>query len=89
MAMHEETVIDKIEVLEHGNIQVRRAMYLVRDDGTRLLLGYHRVGHDPSEIDDERPGRGHSIDNEDPRVKAIAAVEWTPAVVAAHRAMRS
>jgi|TARA_R100001244_G_scaffold76158_1_gene60568 hypothetical protein len=82
--MREETVIDKIEILEYGNIQVRRATYLVRDDGTRALLGYHRVGYDPSVIDDPDPARRHSIDDEDARVKAVALLEWTPAVVAAH-----
>ena len=84
MSMHEETVIDKIEILEYGNIQVRRATYLIRDDGTRSLLGYHRVGYDPSVIDDPDPARRHSIDDEDARVKALALLEWTPAVVAAH-----
>ena len=84
MSMHEETVIDKIEILEYGNIQVRRATYVVRDDGTRVLLEYHRVGYDPSVIDDPDPARRHSIDDEDARVKALALLEWTPAVVAAH-----
>ena len=44
MSMHEETVIDKIEILEYGNIQVRRATYVVRDDATRVLREYHRGG---------------------------------------------
>ena len=82
--MHEETVIDKIEILEYGNIQVRRATYLIRDDGTRTLLGYHRGGYDPSVIDDPDPAKHHAMDDEDARVKALALLEWTPAVVAAH-----
>lgn len=89
MSMHEETVIDKIEILEYGNIQVRRATYVVRDDGTRALLGYHRVGYDPSVIDDPDPAKRHAIDDEDARVKAVALMEWTPAVVAAHLARQS
>jgi len=87
--MHEETVIDKIEILEHGHIQVRRARYLVRDDGTRSLLGYHRVGYDPATIDDPDPAKHHAMNDEDSRVKAVAVLEWTPAVVAAHLARQS
>jgi len=87
--MHEETVIDKIEIMEYGNIQVRRATYLIRDDGTRSLLGYHRVGYDPSVIDDPDPAKGNAMNDEDNRVKSLALLEWTPAVIAAHLARQS
>lgn len=75
--MKKVTVIDKIEILERGHIQVRRATYLVEDDGTRTMLGsWHRVAYAP----------GQHIDTEDEAVKRYAAFAWTPEVVAAHRA---
>lgn len=75
MALSKETVIDKIEVLEAGHIQVRRATYIT-ENGVRIAGPiYHRVVYDP----------GVAIDAEDSRVKTIAAAVWTPAVIAAHR----
>lgn len=74
--MRKERVIDKIEVLELGHLQVRQATYLVEDDGTRTLLGYHRTAYDP----------GMSLEAADAAVQRIAAVVWTPEVVEAHRA---
>lgn len=70
----EETVIDAIEVTRHGSIQVRRAT-IVRRDGRQIAEEYHRVAYAP----------GETIDHEDARVQAHAAVAWTPDVLAAHR----
>lgn len=74
--MRKERVVDKIEVLELGHLQIRHATYLVEDDGTRTLLGYHRAAYEP----------GMSVEAEDAAVQRIAAVAWTPEIVAAHRA---
>lgn len=73
--MHKDTIIDKIEVLERGHLQVRRATYLVDDDGTRTLLGYHRVAYVP----------GADLTQEDPEVKMHAALAWTPERLEAFR----
>lgn len=70
-----ETVIDKIEILESGHVQVRRATYVL-EDGVRISgPNYHRVAYDP----------GANISTEDVRVRNHAKTAWTPEVIAAHR----
>lgn len=67
-----DTVIDKIEILESGHLQVRRATYFV-EDGLRIgEPTYHRSAYAP----------GANLDHEDDRVKAHAAAAWTPDVLA-------
>lgn len=74
--LSKETVLDRIEVLEDGAIQVRRATYVV-EDGRRIAGPlYHRAAYEP----------GAAIDQEHATVRAVAAVVWTPAVVAAAEA---
>lgn len=76
MALTKETVIDRVEVNEHGAVHVRRATYIL-EDGTRIAgPEYHRVAYAP----------GQDIAAEDVKVKAVASVTWTPAVIAAHQA---
>ena len=70
----EETVVDRIEVLEDGVVLVRRATFILRD-GDRMPPQYHRTSYAP----------GADVAHEDPRVQAIAAAAWTPAVVKAHQ----
>jgi len=67
----EETVIDRVEILQNGFLQVRRAAYVVRPDGTRFLLQYSRVAYSP----------GDDVTLEDPKVKDIAGTVWTPEVL--------
>ena len=70
-----ETVIDKIEILETGHLQVRRATYII-EDGKRIAGPmYHRVAYTP----------GATIDNEDSLVKSCADMVWTPEVIEANR----
>lgn len=76
MALTEESVIDKIEVLEMGQIQVRRADKVLRD-GVEISKTYHRHVLKPSD----------DLTNEDAKVVAIADVTWTPEVVTAYEAM--
>ncbi len=67
MALTKETVIDKIEIVEDSSIQVRRASYIL-EDGVRIAgPQYHRAAYTPNS----------DISQEDPRVKAIAAVTWS------------
>ena len=76
--IEKQTVIDKIEVLEMGHIQVRRATYIL-EDGVRIAgPSYHRVAYEP----------GMDVTTEAPRVKAIASTVWTPEVVAAFKEAR-
>ena len=46
MALTKETVIDKIEVLELGQVQVRTATR-IKEDGVQLSQSYHRHVVDP------------------------------------------
>lgn len=66
MALEKVSVIDKIEVLETGHIQVRRADKIM-EDGVELAKTYHR--HVLSLGDD--------LTNEDALVKAVAEKAWS------------
>ncbi len=76
----EETRIDKIEILEDGQIQVREATIVFRD-GVEIGRSKHRYVLDPSrdEITDPRLGKP-GID-----VRAIAQTMWTQDVVDARK----
>ena len=65
MAIIELSVIDKIEVLEDGQIQVRRADKVLRD-GVEIAKTYHRSVLAP----------GDDLTNQDPRVVAVALAVW-------------
>ena len=65
MALSKETVVDKIEVLENGTIQVRAAIRVL-EDGEVLSSAYHRHVLQP----------GDDLTNEDPKVVAIANAAW-------------
>ena len=69
------TVVDRIETLENGCVQVRTATRIM-DDGTVVASSFHR--HVVA------PGQDYSA--EDPKVKAICAAVHTPEVVAAYQA---
>ena len=65
MALVKEIVIDKIEVLESGAIQVRQATRVLEDDVV-LSTSYHRHAIE----------RGADLTGEDPKVVAIATAAW-------------
>jgi len=73
--LEEVSVVDKVEVLLDGSIQVRRRDQVLKD-GTEIAATYHRHVIHP----------GDDVSNEDPRVAAIAAATWTEEVVAAYQA---
>ena len=79
MALTEETVEDKIEIVsEHKFVQVRTATVIKRD-GTEISRGYHRhvVAPDISSTD---------LANESTEVQAICNVVHTQAVKDAYAA---
>jgi len=78
MALEEVSVVDKIEVLLNGSIQVRRRDQILKD-GVEVASSFHRHVVHP----------GDDVSNEDPRVAAIAAATWTDEVVAAYQASLS
>ena len=75
MALEEKSVVDKIEVLLRGHIQVRRRDQVLRD-GVEIAATFHRHVLYP----------GADTSAEDPRVAAIAAAIWTDEVIAAYQA---
>ena len=73
MALIKRKVIDLIQVLEDGQIQVREAT-VVEEDGVQISRTYHRHVVAP----------GADLSGEDARVKKIAEVEHTSAVITAY-----
>ena len=78
MALTKETVVDKIEVMEMGEVQVRSATR-VKEDGAVLSTSFHRHFLEPS-TKDSGSWADTDISGEDARVQAIATATWTDAV---------
>ena len=85
MAITKETVVDKIEVLEMGQVQVRTATKIM-EDGTELNRSFHRHVVVPSVKNGDTWG-DTDISSEDARVQAICTATWTDAVKTAYQAM--
>jgi hypothetical protein len=73
MALSEVKVIDKIEVVENGTVQVREATKIMKD-GEEIAKTYHRTSFAPASDVSAMPTN----------VQAICATAWTPEVVAAY-----
>ncbi len=73
MALTEQNIVDKIEVVENGSLQVRMANVIKRDD-KEISRAFHRHVLPP----------GSDLTGEDERVVAVANATWTDAVVAAY-----
>ena len=85
MALTKETVVDKIEVLEMGQVQVRTATKIL-EDGVQLSSSYHRHVLVPS-VKASGSWGDTDISAEDARVQAIATATWTSAVKTAYQEM--
>ena len=83
MALTKEIIVDKIEVLEAGHIQVRTATRVL-EDGTQLSQSYSRHVLAPSIKTGDTWG-DTDISGEDARVQAIATATWTSAVKTAYQ----
>jgi hypothetical protein len=91
MALSKVIVVDKIEVLEKGQVQVRTKT-TVLEDSVALSSSFHRHVIEPQ----VRSGyvKGGSAGNwaatdvtgEDARVAAICTASWTADVIAAYKA---
>lgn len=66
MTIEKNIVIDKIEILESGIIQVRQATKLI-EDGNEIARCYHRHVLAP----------GDSLDGQTKRVIAVAKAVWS------------
>jgi len=85
MALTKETVIDKIEVLEMGQVQVRTATR-VMEDGVELSSSFHRHVLEPS-TKASGSWADTDISGENARVQAICNATWTDSVKTAYQAM--
>jgi hypothetical protein len=85
MALTKETIVDKIEVLEMGQVQVRTATR-VKEDGTVLSSSFHRHVLDPSTKTGDT-WADTDISGEDARVQAVANATWTDSVKTAWQEM--
>lgn len=75
MALIEKQLVDLVEVVENGALQIRTAN-IIEKDGKEIARTFHRHVLSP----------GDSVVNEDPKVQAIANAVWTPEVIAAYQA---
>lgn len=75
MSLIKEIVVDKIEVLENGAVQVRTCTRIM-EDGKQISGTFHRHVVVP----------GADYSGEDTRVKAICAATHTASVIAAYKA---
>ena len=71
MALTKSVIVDKIEVLEMGQVGVRTAT-CVAEDGVELSRAFHRQVLAP----------GDDTSGQDARVIAVANATWTDEVVA-------
>ena len=78
MALEEVKVIDKIEVVENGTLQVREATRILKD-GEQIAQTYHRWSFAPGSDVSEMPAN----------VQAIASAAWTPQVIAAYQTQQA
>jgi len=85
MALTKEIIVDKIEVLEMGQVQVRTATRVL-EDGTQLSQSYHRHVVEPS-VKTGDTWADTDISGEDARVQAVANATWTSEVKTAYQAM--
>ena len=85
MALTKETVVDKIEVMEMGQVQVRTATR-VMEDGAVLSSSFHRHVVEPS-TKASGSWADTDISGEDSRVQAVANATWTSDVKTAYQAM--
>jgi len=70
MALNKTVVVDRIEVLEMGQIQVRTAT-VIDEDGTQISRTFHRHVLNP----------GADLTGETERVTGIANATWTAEVL--------
>ena len=85
MALTKETIVDKIEVMEMGQVQVRTATRVL-EDGVALSSSFHRHVVEPSTKSGDT-WADTDISGEDARVQAVANATWTDSVKTAYQEM--
>ena len=81
----EETLNDKIEVVNKWNLQVRTAT-IIKKDGVELTRSFHRKVLQPGTLDASDNLVDTNISGEDADVQAIANAAWTTQVKADYKA---
>jgi hypothetical protein len=77
MSLTKEVVIDKVEVVENGIVQVRQVTRIM-EDGNQLSSSYHRWTLTP----------GQDVSDQESKVQAVCNAVWTPEVIAAYEAQQ-
>lgn len=75
MSLEKVSIVDKIEIVENGSVQVRTRVSIL-EDGKQISGTYHRHVVAP----------GDDYSGEDARVQAICAATHTPEVIEAYKA---
>lgn len=78
MSLEKQTVVDRIEIVENGCVQVRTATRVL-EDGSVISQTYHRHVVAP----------GDDYSNEDTRVQAVCAASHTQEVIDAYKAAKA
>jgi hypothetical protein len=73
--LQEVKLIDKIEVVENGTLQVREVTRILKD-GEQIAQTFHRWSFAP----------GSDVSSMPANVKAVAQAVWTPEVISAYEA---
>lgn len=77
MALNQISIIDVIEVIENGILQVRQRNDIVDDVANQVVASsFHRSTFAP----------GDDVSAMPDRVKSIASAVWTPEVISAYQA---
>ena len=85
MAITKEIAVDKIEVLEMGQVQVRAATKIM-EDGNELNRSFHRHVVEPS-VKNGDTWEDTDISGEDAKVQAVCNAVWTNEVKTAYQEM--
>ncbi len=85
MAITKEIAVDKIEVLEKGQVQVRTATKIM-EDGNELNRSFHRHVVEPS-VKNGDTWEDTDISGEDAKVQAVCNAVWTNEVKTAYQEM--
>jgi hypothetical protein len=76
MSIEKIKVVDKVEVIENGCIQIRSVERII-EDGVVIAESFHRHTICP----------GDDYSKEDNKVIAIASAIWTPEVISSYKAL--
>jgi hypothetical protein len=77
MALDKQVLIDQIEVVENGTVQVRQAT-IITDNGNQVSRTFHRWCIVPSQ----------DYSDQEQKVQDICRVAHTPEVIAAYKAQQ-